>query len=178
MAELNRPKISVFIATSLDGYIAREDGGLDWLERTPTPDEDFGFKEFMNSIDVLVMGRKTYEVVSGFDDWPYGGKRVVVMSRTLESVREEAELFSGEIMALVSNLQADGIKHIYIDGGITISRFLELGMVDQMIITLIPIILGKGIRLFNPMDKEHDCRLASAQSYPSGLVQLRYELNQ
>jgi len=173
---VNKPKISVYIATSIDGYIAQEDGGLDWLERTPTPNEDFGFKEFMNSIDVLVMGRKTYEIVSGFGEWPYQGKRVVVISQTLDAVREEAELFSGDIQNLVSNLHGEGIKHIYVDGGVTISKFLEAGMVDQMIITVIPIILGKGIRLFNPMDKEHDCKLISAKPYPSGLVQLHYEL--
>lgn len=172
---MNRPKISVYIATSIDGYIAQEDGGLEWLERTPTPNEDFGFKEFMDSIDVLIMGRKTYDIVSGFDEWPYQGKRVVVISQTLDSVREEAEHFSGDIQNLVSNLYGEGIKHIYVDGGVTISKFLEAGMVDQMIITVIPIILGKGIRLFNPMDKEHDCKLISVKPYPSGLVQLRYE---
>jgi len=173
---INRPKISVYIATSIDGYIARDDGGLDWLERTPTPNEDFGFEEFMDSVDVLVMGRKTYDIVSGFDKWPYQGKRVVVISRTLDAVREDAELFSGNIQDLVENLHEDGVKHIYVDGGVTISKFLEAGMVDQIIITVIPIILGKGVRLFNPMDKEHDCTLTSAKPYPSGLVQLRYEL--
>lgn len=170
------PKFSVYIATSIDGYIAQEDGGLDWLERIPTPNEDFGFKEFMASVDVLVMGRNTYEVVSGFDKWPYHGKRVVVLSRTLESVRDEAELFSGSLQELVAKLSSEGVGHVYVDGGVTISSFMEAGLVNQMIITVIPIVLGKGIRLFNPMDREHNCSLTSAQPYPSGLVQLRYEL--
>lgn len=168
-------KISVYIATSLDGYIAQADGGLDWLERTPTPGEDFGFKEFMDNVDVLVMGRHTYEVVSGFDNWPYQ-KRVIVLSHTLDSVIKEAELFSGQIDDLLKQLENDGIKHIYLDGGITISKFLEQGLVDEMIITVIPIILGKGIPLFNPMSKERSCQLLSAKPYPSGLLQLHYAL--
>jgi len=173
---LKRPKISVYIGTSIDGYIAQEDGGLDWLERIPTPNEDFGFKEFMDSVDVLIMGRKTYDIVSGFDKWPYQGKRVIVLSKTLEMVKDEAELFSGEPQRLVSTLHTEGVKHVYVDGGMTISKFLEANMVDQITITVIPIILGTGIRLFNPMDKEHNCRLILAKSYPSGLVQLRYEV--
>jgi len=173
---LNRPKISAYMATSIDGYIAQKDGGLDWLERTPTPNEDFGFKEFMDSVDVLIMGRNTYDVVTEFDEWPYQGTRVIVLSQSLKQTKDEAELFSGEIQSLVSKLHSEGVKHIYIDGGVTICNFLEVGMVDQLTITVIPIILGNGIRLFNPMDKEHNCSLISAQSYPSGLVQLRYKI--
>jgi dihydrofolate reductase len=174
--QVDQPKVSVYTATSIDGYIAQEDDGLEWLERTPAPNEDFGFKEFMDSVDVLVMGRRTYEVVSRFSEWPYKEKRVVVISQSLEKVRQETELFSGNIHNLFSSLRSQGIKHIYVDGGLTISSFLEAGLVDQMIITVIPIILGKGIRLFNSMNKEHDCKLISAQSYPSGLIQLRYEV--
>jgi len=175
--KIARPKISVYIATSIDGYIARKDGGLDWLESIPiNPDEDYGFKDFMASVDVLILGRNTYDVVSGFDEWPYQGKRVVVMSQKLKEVREEAELFSGDIHALLLKLHTEGTTHIYVDGGVIISKFLEMGLVDQIIITVIPTILGTGIRLFNPMINGHDCRLASSQSYPNGLVQLRYEL--
>lgn len=175
---MNRPKISVYLATSLDGYIAREDGGLDWLDSIPTtPDEDYGFREFMDSVDVLVMGRNTYEVVSSFGEWPYHGKRVMIISRSLESVREEAELYSGEIEPLMEQLHDEGVRHVYVDGGITACKFFEKGFVDQLTITLIPTILGAGIRLFSPMKREQSCSLISSKSYPNGLVQLRYGFN-
>ena len=176
MNQNDRPKISVYIATSIDGYIARKDGGLDWLERDPIPGEDYGFKKFIDSIDALVLGRNTYEVVSGFDEWPYKGKRVIVLSRTLNAVREEAELFDGELTQLASALHADGIKHVWVDGGITVTKFLEAGLVDQITLSVLPVVLGSGIPLFSSMNTELPCRLTSTQSYPSGLVQLRYDL--
>lgn len=173
---MTRPKISVYIAMSLDGHIARKDGSLDWLEYGHEGDEDYGSKAFINSIDALVFGRNTYEVVSGFDEWPYKGKRVIVLSRSLNEVRAEAELFSGQLTELVSSLHSEGIQHVWIDGGITISQFLEANLVDQMTISVIPIILGSGIPLFNTMDGEKTLQLVSTQSYPSGLVQLKYEV--
>lgn len=170
------PKISIYIAVSIDGYIARKDGGLDWLEYGHTGDEDYGFKKFINSIDALILGRNTYEVVCAFGEWPYKGKRVIVLSDTLKEVREEAELFCGQLTNLVSMLHSKGIKHVWIDGGITVSKFLELGLVDEITISVIATILGSGIPLFNVMNREHRCRLLSTQSYPSGLVQLKYEV--
>lgn len=171
-----RPKISIYIATSIDGYIARKDGNLDWLQYGHTGDEDYGFKNFINSVDALILGRNTYEVVSGFDEWPYKGKRVVVLSNTLNDVRKEAELFQGQLTDLASLLYSEDIKHVWIDGGITISKFLEAGLVDDITISVISMILGSGIPLFSIMNKEHKCQLISTQSYPSGLVQLKYEV--
>ncbi len=176
MPQKNRPKISIYIAMSLDGYIARKDGGLDWLEYGHTGDEDYGFKAFMNSIDALVLGRNTYEVVSGFDQWPYQGKRVIVLSHSLKEVRKEAERFCGPLTDLASMLHSEGIRHIWVDGGITVSKFLEAGLVDEITLSIIAIVLGAGIPLFSAMDKEHKCRLVSTRSYPSGLVQLKYEV--
>jgi dihydrofolate reductase len=122
---LSRPKVSIYIASSIDGYIARADGNLDWLHYGHTGEEDYGFKKFTSSIDAVVMGRNTYEVVAGFDEWPYKDKRVIVLSNTLTEVRKEAELFSGQLTELLTKLLAENIKHIWIDGGITVSRFLE-----------------------------------------------------
>lgn len=172
----SRPKISIYIATSIDGYIARQDGGLDWLEYGHTGDEDYGFKKFINGIDALVLGRSTYEVVSGFNEWPYKGKRVVVLSNTLKEVRKEAELFCGQLIDLVSILHSEGIKHVWVDGGITVSKFLEAGLVDYITISVIATVLGSGIPLFSTMSREYKCHLLSSQSYPSGLVQLKYEV--
>lgn len=176
MSFKDRPKISIYIAMSIDGYIARKDGGLDWLEYGHTGDEDYGFKKFIGSVDALVLGRNTYEVVSGFGEWPYKGKKVVVLSRTLKEVRKEAELFSGELADLASSLHSQGIKHVWVDGGVTVSKFLEAGLVDEITISVISVVLGSGIPLFSAMSQGQACRLISTQSYPSGLVQLKYEV--
>ena len=176
MAQKDRPRISIYIAMSIDGYIARKDGGLDWLEYGHTGDEDYGFKTFISNLDALVLGRNTYEVVSGFDKWPYEGKRVIVLSNTLNQVRKEAELFRGQLTDLASILHSEGIKHVWVDGGITVSKFLEAGLVDDITVSIIAVVLGSGIPLFSTMNKEHKCRLLSTQSYPSGLVQLKYEI--
>lgn len=176
MNKNERPKFSVYIAMSIDGYIARKDGGLDWLEYGHTGDEDYGFKKFISGIDTLVLGRNTYEVVCSFKEWPYKGKRVIVLSHKLNEVRKEAELFGGQLTDLASQLHSEGIKHVWVDGGITVSKFLEAGLVDDITISVIAVVLGSGIPLFSAMDKEHKCRLLSTQSYPSGLVQLKYEV--
>ncbi|WP_181679029.1 GNAT family N-acetyltransferase [Candidatus Protochlamydia amoebophila] len=173
---MDRPKISIYIATSIDGYIARKDGGIDWLDRVGGFDEDYGFQKLMDSIDALIIGRKTYEVAITVPNL-YAGKRVVVLSNSLSTVREDMELYCGDLIQLISQLHSAGVKHIWIDGGVTISHFLDLQIVDSMTLSVIPIILGSGIPLFNPIDKEHACRLISSQSYPSGLVQLNYETN-
>jgi dihydrofolate reductase len=177
----SRPKTSVFIATSIDGYIAKKDGDLDWLTTFSPPtaadeDKDCGYSKFISSVDVLVMGRNSYEAVAKFNPWPYQGKRVIVISSSLTSVCEQAELYSGEITPLIEKLHAEGIKHIYIDGGVTISKFLNAGLVDRMIISLIPVVLGSGIPLFSQINNDKWCSLISSQAYSNGLVQLEYAL--
>jgi len=176
MKKDERPKISIYIASSIDGYIARKDGTIDWLEYGHVGDEDYGFKKFFDSIDALVLGKNTYETVCSFDEWPYGGKRVVVLSSTLKEVRKEAELFSGQLVELASILHSEGIEHVWIDGGITVSKFLEEGLVDQIILSIIPIILGSGIPLFNSVNREQSFRLVSSKPFSSGLMQLQYEI--
>lgn len=171
-----RPKISIYIASSIDGYIARKDGSIDWLESGHVGDEDYGFKKFFDSIDALVLGKNTYETVCSFDEWPYSGKRVIVLSSTLNEVRKEAELYRGQLVELASILHSQGIKHVWIDGGITVSKFLEAGLVDQITLSIIPIILGSGIPLFNSVNREQSFRLVSSKPFPSGLMQLQYEI--
>jgi dihydrofolate reductase/predicted GNAT family N-acyltransferase len=171
----DKPKISVYIAASIDGYIARKDNSLDWLDRVGGFDEDYGFQKLLGSVDALIIGRKTYEVATIVSD-PYPGKRVVVLSNSLGSVRADMELYRGNLIELVRNLHREGIKHVWVDGGSTISQFLSLHLVDEMTLSIIPIILGSGIPLFHVMSKEIPCRLLSSQSYKSGLVQLHYEI--
>jgi dihydrofolate reductase len=181
MTSNNRPKISVFIATSIDGYIAKKNNDIDWLTQFSPPineneDKDCGFSKFFSGVDALVMGKNTYNVVSHFDTWPYEGKRVVVLSSTLKSVCKQAELFTGEITDLVEKLYADGIKHIYVDGGATISQFLNMGLVDQLTISIIPVVLGSGIPLFSKINDDKWCRLMSSRVYSNGLIQLQYNV--
>jgi dihydrofolate reductase len=173
---INRPKISVYIAASIDGYIARRDGNLDWLQYGHTGDEDYGFKDFITSVDALILGRNTYEVVAGFDEWPYKGKRVIVLSRHLNEVRKEAELFNGHEADLLAKLHFEGVEHVWVDGGITVSKFLEKGLVDEITLSIIAMVLGSGIPLFSAMNRENRCCLVSARPYPSGLVQLKYKV--
>ena len=169
-------KASVFIATSLDGFIAREDGGLDWLPADGG--EPHGYTEFIATVDALVIGRKTLETVLGFDAWPYGTKPVVVLSTTLSAVTVPdgavCEVMAGTPREILARLAHRGMKHLYIDGGVTIQGFLEAGLIQRLIITRIPVLLGRGIPLFGPLS--HDIRLehVGTRSYPSGLVQSEY----
>lgn len=170
-----RPKISVYIALSIDGYIARKDDSLDWLGRVGGFDEDYGFQQMLAGIDALIIGRKTYEIASTVPD-PYPGKRVIVLSNSLDSVKAGMELYKGDLAELAVKLYREGVKHIWVDGGSTISQFLDLLLVDEMTLSVIPIVLGSGLPLFHTIDKEIPCRLVSSQSYRSGLVQQHYEI--
>jgi len=174
-------KASVFIATSLDGFISRTDGSIDWLNEANasiTPGEDCGYKSFFDSVDALVMGRNTFELVLTFDPWPYGEKRLVVMSsRSLDIPSALAATVSSSSEApeaLLRRLESEGIRHVYVDGGITIQRFLAAGLIDELTITQIPVLLGEGRPLFGPLPRDIRLRLLNTQSYEFGFVQLKY----
>jgi dihydrofolate reductase len=180
-------KISVYIATSLDGFIARDDGELDWLPGAdPEAEggggeiEDYGYREFMESVDVLVMGRKTFEKVLSFGMWPYKGKRVIVLSSgSLEisnGLASTVECRSCSPSDLVLALEEAGARHIYVDGGITVQRFMNEGLIHQIIITRIPILIGSGIPLFGPLASDVLLRHVETRQFPSGFVQSRYEI--
>ncbi len=142
----------VYIATSLDGYIATSDGSLDWLTEFPNPNnDDYGYAEFMNRMDAIIMGRGTFEKVLTFDHWPYD-KPTFVLSNSLKSLPQEligkAEILKGELKGLLGKILARGYGNLYIDGGRTIQAFLAEDLIDELIITQIPILLGSGIPLF------------------------------
>ena len=168
-------KASVFIATSLDGFIARTNGDLDWLP--PGGGEPHGYDEFMASVDALIIGRKTFETVLSFETWPYGEKPVFVLStRTLSPAPLGAvvESMSGPPTEIVSQLAARGIRHVYVDGGITVQRFLQAGLIQRLIITRVPVLLGAGIPLFGPLPGDIVLRHVGTRQYASGLVQSEY----
>jgi len=175
-------KCSVFIATSLDGFIARKNGDLDWLPGSDgaAGSEDHGYQEFFASIDTLVMGRKTYELVLTFGEWPYRGKRVVVLSSRYPKIptrfAEEVEGISASPAELVRQLEASGSVHVYVDGGKTIQSFLQAGLMDDVTITRVPVLLGEGIPLFGALAQDIKLQHESTRSFESGLVQSRYKV--
>ncbi|HEY7461420.1 MAG TPA: dihydrofolate reductase family protein [Gemmatimonadota bacterium] len=168
-------KASVFVGTSLDGFIARANGDLDFLP--PGGGEPHGYEEFLATVDALVIGRKTFETVLAFDTWPYGEKPVFVLStRPLAPAPLEAmvERMSGNPAEIVSQLGARGIRHLYVDGGITIQRFLQAGLIQRLIITRVPVLIGAGIPLFGALQRDIVLSHVATRQYPSGLVQSEY----
>ncbi|WP_133405640.1 dihydrofolate reductase family protein [Parashewanella tropica] len=169
----------VFIATSLDGYIADKNNQVDWLHAIPNPDNlDMGFNEHMQRIDALIMGRKTMELVISFDcDWPYT-KPVFVLSNTLEQVPEgyedKIQLISGELPELINQLRRRGFNDLYIDGGITIQHFLKQDLIDEMLITTIPIVLGSGIPLFGELPQPLEFRCKVSTRFDNGISQSHF----
>ncbi len=174
---------SAFIATSLDGFIARKNGSIDWLNdanESVTPGEDCGYSKFMADVDVLVMGRNTFEQVLTFDPWPYASLPVVVLSRrgiSLQTALPSGVSVTSETpAALVDRLTEQGARKIYVDGGLTIQSFLAAGLIADITITVIPVLLGCGRPLFGPLPA--DVRLAHENTtfFEFGFVQNRYRV--
>jgi dihydrofolate reductase len=172
---VSKPKVSVYIATSLDGFIARENGGLDWLERVNRKDgDDYGYAKFMGTVDAIVMGRNTYEIVLGFSGWPFEGKQVVVCTHRLLESRHGETTHTGPLRPLMSRLAEQGVCRVYLDGGVMVRQGLVEGLVDDLTISLIPVLLGKGIPLFGGGIPETGLKLVESRSFPTGLVQVSY----
>ena len=174
---------SVFIATSLDGFIARSSGELDWLDdanATVPNGEDCGYHAFMKSIDVLIMGRNTYEKVLSFGTWPYGKKPVIVLSRHTMEIPDEltstVSHSSESPTVLCERLSQAGAQRLYIDGGNTIQRFLAEGLINDLTLTVIPIILGKGIPLFRDVQRDISLKHITTKTYEFGFIQLTYKV--
>ncbi|TQO37434.1 dihydrofolate reductase [Arenibacter algicola] len=169
----------VFIGASLDGYIADRNGGLNWLTAIPNPEQsDMGYTEFMGQVDALVMGRKTFETVCGFEgDWPYA-KPIFIVSRTLDTIAEEyrdkAELVKGSLVQILEKIHNKGYHRLYIDGGVTIQNFLKEDLIDEITITTIPIVLGGGSALFSVLPKELEFTLVESKIFLNQLVQSHY----
>jgi dihydrofolate reductase len=171
-------KVSVFIGTSLDGFIARLNDDLDFLPEDGG--EPHGFTEFFASVDALVIGRKTFEKVLTFGAWPYGDKRVVVLSSHPVDLSKAAgglvEHMGGPPEQIVSQLAAKGVQHVYLDGGVTVQRFLRAGLIQRLIITRVPVLIGEGIPLFGTLTRDIRLRHIATRSYVSGLVQSEYDV--
>ncbi|HEY6446034.1 MAG TPA: dihydrofolate reductase family protein [Acidobacteriaceae bacterium] len=173
---------SVFVGISVDGFLARPDGSVDFLDvggNTP-----HGFEEFYASIDAIVIGRKTFEWVLSYcqshEAWPYGKKRVVALSsRPLDFsslAKASIEQMSGEPADIVARLSASGAQHLYIDGGLTIQRFLLAGQLDRLIVTCVPVLIGQGVPLFGALPADVSLRHVATRTWDTGLVQTEYHI--
>ncbi len=174
----------VFIATTLDGYIARKDHAIDWLENQGTLSEEHGYTKFIDSVDGIIFGRKTYEVVLNLvadGEWPYP-KPVIVLSRTLTNsnipshLTDKVEISNHNPTDLLAALGKKDWKRAYIDGGITIQSFLNEGLIEDLIITTLPVLIGEGIPLFGPTNQDIHLQLINSTQYPSGLAQSHYRV--
>jgi dihydrofolate reductase len=175
-------KTSVFCGVSVDGFLARPNGALDFLDAAGS--ESHGYEEFIATVDTIVMGRNTFEIVMGFGSWPFGERRVVVLSsRALDlSVARERgariEPMGGPPAQIASRLSAEGTQHAYVDGGITIQGFLRAGLIQRLVISRVPVLIGSGIPLFGALPQDVLLRHVATKAYPGGLVQSQYEVMQ
>jgi dihydrofolate reductase len=171
-----RPLISVYIAASLDGYIARPDGRLDWLEAAAHPEEDYGYEAFTAGVDAFAMGRGTYDHIASIDPSPFGGKPVYVFTHRAPAEREGVTFWDADPIGALDRWSERGYRRVYVDGGVLIDAFLRAGLVDEITITLAPVLLGDGIPLFHAGVDETAWQLNGSNSFPSGMVQLRYAI--
>lgn len=171
-------KVSVYIAVSLDGFIARKNGDIDWLTGGESG-EDYGYADFMSTVDHVVMGRNTFEKVLSFGGWYYEKKVIVLTSRDLTlapELSDKAEALHLSPRELIHELERRGVRHIYLDGGVTVQRFLREGLVDEMTITTIPILIGEGLPLFGALEKDVRLELLRSQAFKNGFVQNIYKV--
>lgn len=170
-----RPRVRAFLALSLDGYIAGENGDLSWLEpySTDSP-ESTGFSALMNAVDVLVLGRNSYDAVLAFGSWPYGGKKVIIMTHRTFVPQHGEEAYAGSLEGLLRKLARDVCRYVYLDGGTAVRQGLEMGVVDELTLNWVPVVLGKGIPLFVEGLPEQKWHLQEWRALPSGLLQGKY----
>lgn len=171
----------VFIATSLDGFIARTNGDIEWLLSRDDPNEDHGYQDFIKDIDGLVMGRGSFEGVAAAEPWPYD-KPVVVLSKTLASSPVPDHL-TGRVRfvdmtprAAMEMLATEGWRRVYVDGGQIVQSFLREGLIADMVVTQVPVLIGEGRRLFGSVASDIPLTHVATKAFPSGLVQSLYKV--
>jgi dihydrofolate reductase len=184
-------KCSVFIATSADGYIATVDDSVEWLETAGKSNvdlgdqADMGFNDYIASVDCMVMGRNCMEKLASFnltdEQWPYKNIRIFSLSKTVteppDNLADKIEMYSGDILQLITELQNSNFKHAYIDGGATITSFLNEQLINEITITQAPLLLGSGKPLFGDILKEVKLTNARATAFPNDFIQVRYDVD-
>jgi dihydrofolate reductase len=175
-----KSKVSVFIGTSLDGFIARANGDLDWMQGSDGQGGgDYGYSSFVARIDAIVMGRKTFEKVLTFGTWPYQKQVIVLTHRHLEipaEMRKKVETMTGSPREIVDSLAKRGLLRLYVDGGLTIQEFLNADLVHELILSRLPVLIGTGIPLFGPLQSDMRLKLVEMRAFPGGMVQTAYEV--
>lgn len=171
---MTRPETAAFLGVSLDGFIAGPNHELDWLERGGGPPEDHGFAAFYGSVDALLIGRRTWEVVARFPEWPYGAKPVHVLTHRPAEARHGERFHAGPPAEVLAALGASGVGRVYVDGGAVVSQVLAAGLLDELTVSILPVVLGAGIRLFQATGPERWLTLESSRPFAGGMVQLRY----
>ncbi|ALR78749.1 dihydrofolate reductase family protein [[Enterobacter] lignolyticus] len=172
----------VFIAVSLDGFIARQDGDIRWLLQRDDPGEDHGYDDFIIDKEVIVMGRGSYEKVMTFDTWPYD-LPVLVLSKQLagtpvpDALKDKVQFIDSAPGETIARLAEQNIQRVYLDGGQVVQSFLREGLITDMVITTVPVLIGSGKPLFGTLSRDIDLTLLSSRSFPSGLVQSTYHVN-
>jgi len=169
---VERPVCAAFVGMTLDGFIARPDGRLDFLD--PFAAEPHGYEGFFAGVDTVLVGRATWEFVAGLADWPYPGKRVAVLTHRPLPARRGEIVLAGPPAEALDRLGREGAHRVYADGGSVVSQFLAAGLLDELTVSVVPVVLGQGIRLFQPPLSEQRLRFGGSEVYRSGLVQLRY----
>lgn len=168
------PRASAFLAMSLDGFIARSDGGLDWLLDAGAGLGDTGYDDFFASVDSMLLGRNSYDIVRGFDEYPYGGKRVLVLSSTLTSIDWPDASVHASLDDAIDTLRAENRQHVYVDGGTVVQQFLRAGLLDSLTVSIAPVLIGSGIPLFGDLDRDIRLELTGTRDLGSGFTQATY----
>ena len=167
-------RLSVFIAASIDGYIATPDGSLDWLEDAARPDEDYGYHSFLETVDALAMGRGTYDHIAHLDPLPFGDRPVFVFTHQPYEPRTGVTFWQASPCEAVKRWDESGLERVYVDGGRLISAFLAEDLIDDMVLTTVPVLLGDGKPLFHASARAATMKLEGLKSWPSGLVNASY----
>lgn len=167
---------SAFLAMSLDGFIARSDGGLDWLLGRGESLGDTGYDDFFASVDAMVLGRGTYDIVREFDEYPYAGKRILVLSTTLDGTDWPDATVHRTLDDALLTLANENRRHVYVDGGKVVQQFVRAGLLDDLTVSVAPVLIGSGIPLFGELDQDVPLELVRTRDLGSGFTQSTYKL--